>query len=222
VETGWQMKKKDYAVSILGGFESLMYGHEAMFDGKSLAIAYDRQLSQNEIMTAKLKMTDREYVKDANKDRNSVTTELSGRWQKLQPSGAIYTATAMISTEKEKKDLRTDINNNTFKAGFNYYDKFHKKTAYSAYYNFKARQNQDVTTIAALDIDSKRSDTAHTIGGSLINELDKRSYLTFYVNYTKNISNQELFDYDKTIAGVSYSLNLDNDWLRNHPDWEEK
>lgn len=222
VETGWQMKKKDYVLSVLGGLEALEYGHEATFNGKSLALAYDRQLSRNEVLSTKLKMTDREYVKAAHAGRDSVTTELNGRWQKVQPSGAIYTATASISVEKEKEDLRTDVSNNTYKLGFNYYDKIVEKISYSAYYNFKARQNHDTTTIATLNIDSKRSDTAHTIGASLINELDKRSYLTFYVNHTKNISNQELFDYDKTVAGVSYSINFDNDWLRNHPDWEEK
>ncbi len=222
VETGWQMKKKNYSVSVLGGFESLTYGHEATFNGKSLAFVYDRQLTQNEVINAKLKATDREYVKAAHAGRDSLTTELSGKWQKLQASGAVYTATGSISVEKEKEDLRTDVNNNTYKLGFNYYDKLGKKTAYSAYYNFNARQNHDTTTVAVLGVDSKRSDTSHTIGASFINELDKRSYLTFYINHTKNESNQDLFDYDKTLAGVSYSINFDNDWLRNHPDWEEK
>ena len=222
VETGWQVKKKDYSLAFLAGAESLTYGNEARFTGKSLAAVYDRQLSQNEILSAKFKMTDREYVKTTDAGRDSLTTELDGRWQKAQPDGSIYTATAMISVEKEKEDLRTDVNNNTYKVGFNYYDKLAGKMSYSAYYNLKARQNHDTTTVTALNVDSKRSDLTHTVGGSLINELDKRSYLTFYANHTKNTSNQDLFDFDKTIFGVSYSVNLDNDWLRNHPDWEGK
>lgn len=220
VETGWQIKKKDYAFSVLGGFEALNYGGESTFTGKSIAGLYERQLTKSEVISGKVKLADTIYTKD--EGRNSNSYELDVKWQQIQPNGNIYSLFGNHKMEREKKDLRptNDVSADYTRLGGGYYTKISPQNALNFNYYLKLRQHLEADE-SGLD-DGTRRDTSHTVGASLITSVDKRSYLSFFVNYTDNSSTHDNYTYNKTIAGVSYSINLDNDWLRNHPDWEEK
>lgn len=220
VETGWQMKKKDYAFSILGGVEALEFGGESRYSGKSIAAQYDKQLAKTELLSSKLKITDKEYVKITDDGRDSRTIELDVKWQQIRPDGNIYSLFGNYAMEREKEDIRpgNDVDVDYTKLGGGYYTKISAQNALSLNYNLKLRKHVDENPF----LGSARSDISHTVSASLITTIDKRSYLSFFANYTDNKSNQDLFSYSKTVAGVSYSINLDNDWLRNHPDWEGK
>ena len=220
VETGWQLKKKHYALSLLAGVETLIFGGENRYDAKSFAIQYERQMTKSEQLSIKIKATDKVYTKAADNGRDSNLFDFDAKWQQLRPDGDIYSLYGAYTMEREKEDIRpgNDIDVNFAKLGGGYYMKISRANALSFNYTLRSREHLDKNPF----LGSTRSDTAQMVGASLITQVDKRSYLSFYTNYTDSKSNQDIFEYSKTVAGVSYSVNLDNDWLTNHPDWEGK
>jgi outer membrane protein len=199
ISTGPSLKKDNTTYSLPFILNTSIIGHKDRYYSISKGIApqISYQLKPNISLGLTLGLQNKDYYQSSNKESNSVTFSPSSRYFLDQSS---YVS---LGAYLGKENSKTETNSNNSKGlNIGYYKAFSQNlnTYFSASINSTNYEGEEIA------FNKSREDSARVLNGNISYFIDSiKSNLSLNLSYTKNISNIDMYDYDRKQIGLTLS-----------------
>lgn len=135
------------------------------------------------------------------KDKNSHHHSLHVSTKYITFEDVLTHLTLRYAYNKERKDLRTDTNYNSYGIDFGANKKILQDLIFRAGAGFKYYEYRDFNSAFL----SKRDDKVYNINLGLTYQITNSSLVEFDINYINKTSNQFVYEYDRILTSLNYS-----------------
>jgi len=182
------------------GYSQSDYGHEHLFDTTLFSPSYEYHFTNYFSLKGLFSYRDEKYEPSDKEDYDSIK-----RGYELSPSFYFNNRRDMITLAISHENSNARLNRHSFEAMY-YSISYFKKVLQDMEFFARYRYTDRVFDTKPLLYTKDRKDTRHSFYAVLSRNFLKYYFASLYYNYISNDSNADLYDFDRSIYGLSVGV----------------